>query len=303
MLSRTRSGLEGRWFYEQKGNLEGLVLHGVTEPQDRSYELTEALSTGEITGKILLHEEGSTLRGEWTTPTGARTLPVTLSPEIRAREGDNVVRAKRIMVKYAGPPALIAAGFLPVIDGPAARQMTPNLTLQKLAGDDEKTLDGCCTTNVAFEVLHHDSRVVTIATAVSTLGAYPSSHGSTLSLRWATGARVGAEIFRPERKRELVRLLNARVHDAWRAKKRELSKGPTDTTSCGPDVIDAFMTGDGPSFVEAMLSSVYVHAKGIAFAFDFGFPHVVHACSPVVELELSWVDADPYLGTTGAPLH
>src|SRR5262249_18415949 len=134
----------------------------------------------------------------------------------------------------------------------------------------------------------------TIGTTVYTMGAYPSGHGSTVSVAWATGARVGADVLRSDKKRELVRMLDARVHDAWRVKKRELSR-PNDPASCGPDVF----AGEGPSFPKEMLDSVYVDAKGISFTFDFGFPHVVQACSPEVNLSLPWATARPFLNPSG----
>lgn len=294
-LSVTPSRLDGRWVYEGRGSAEGLKLESLAGSRDGTYDVREMTASGETAGKLLLQRVGSALRGEWKAPKGDRSLQVVLTPEVRAREGENVVRARRIVVKVAGPPATAAPGFLPVIEGPAALRMMPNVTLKKLVGDDEGSLNDCCTTGVDFEVLHHDARVVTIATRVSTMGAYPSVTESTVSLAWATGDRIGAEAFRSDKKADLARLLNSRVHDSWRASKRELSKGPSDQAACG-DVL----RGEGPSFTEKNLDSVYVDAQGISFMFDFDFPHAVRACSPLVDLRLPWAAAQPYLDLSGS---
>lgn len=218
-LSVEPSRLEGRWVYEGRGSADGLVLESTSSSGDRQYDVREKTASGETSGELFLERSTRGFEGEWKSPKGNRSFPVILTHELRAREGDDVVRARRIMVQHAGPPATAVPAFLPIIEGPAAARMMPNLTLEKLTGDDEREL-GDGTTGIDFEVVHHDARVITFSTSVSTTGAYPSVHGRIVSFAWATGARVDGQALRAEKKRELVRLLDGRVRAAWRAKKR-----------------------------------------------------------------------------------
>jgi hypothetical protein len=59
------------------------------------------------------------------------------------------------------------------------------------------------------------------------------------------------------------------------------------------------MSGNGPSFGREALERVYVDDAGLEFEFDFGFPHVVQACSPEVDLSVVWAEARPYLNPAG----
>jgi hypothetical protein len=295
-LTRTPTRIEGRWVYEGRGSAEGLALEGTM--QEGSYDLRETTNAGELTGKLSLVANRSSLEGAWTKPDGSGSLPVLLTPEIRAREGDNVIRARRILVKDPGPPVTVFAGFVPEVDGPAAARLSPNLTLMRLLGTDEKEL-GPGFTSLGFDVVFHDPRYLTVATYVGTMGAYPSGYGKIASFVWETGARIGAGAFRRDKRAELVRLLDARVHAAWRAKKAELMKGPTADTTCGPDVANNFMPGDGPSFSATTLDDVHVESDGVEFGFDFDFPHVVQACTPTVDLHLPWAEVGAYVDPNG----
>lgn len=294
-IARTASRLTGRWVYEGRGSAEGLLLEGPAATGQGAYAVREATVSGKPTGAVWLSASGTKLDGTWQRLDGTGSLPVILRRELRAREGENVVRARRVMAKRkAGEPGNVAVAFLPVVDGPAAARMNPHLTLKALTEDEEGDLgDGI--TEVSFDVVHHDARVLTITTAVYTMGAYPSAHGSTVTLSWSTGRKLGADVLRPEKRNDLVALLDRRVHEAWNAKKRELAKGPTAESDCGPGVIDGFMRGDGPSFTPDMLETIYVDAEGIGFTFDFDFAHVVRACSPEVDLRLPWSEAQAFV--------
>jgi hypothetical protein len=171
----TPSRLSGRWVYEGRGSAAGLALEGAVTTTRGTYAVRET-DAGEASGEFVLSVRGARLEGTWSKPDGSRSTPVFLTKEIRAREGENVVRARRIfVVRHAGPPKEALPGFLPVVEGPAGAPMMRHLTVEALTGDEERDF-GEGTTEVDFEVVHHDARVLTLATTVSTLGAYPSSH-------------------------------------------------------------------------------------------------------------------------------
>ena len=229
------------------------------------------------------------------------TVPAASALEVRAREGANLVKARRLQWTCEHDEPKDHSGFAPAIEGPAAQRMAPNISLQTLLRIDENELrnDGCGTTGIDFEVKFHDTHVVTLYAHVQTMGAYPSGYGTIATLLWATGAKVGADAFRADKKRELVKLLDARVHEAWRTTKRSYAKAPKDPNNCGPDVVSGFMDGEGPSFDEGRFAGVYVTESGLDFNFGYDFPHVVQACAPVVDLKLQWATARAYLDAQG----
>ncbi|HVH42917.1 MAG TPA: hypothetical protein VM925_11260 [Labilithrix sp.] len=298
-LSVTPGRIEGRWVYEDRGSPEGLKLASASEAHGNVYELHETTVSGQPTGELSLGREGASLTGTWQKPGSDRSLRVVLTRELRSRSGDQLVRARRIMVKHLGPPASAVPDFLPMVEGPGADSVMRELTLKNVLGQDERELDDG-TTGLDFDVVHHDERFLTISMFMLTMGAYPSGYGKAVTVARRTGARIGAEAFRLDRREELVRLLDARVRAAWQAKKRELMAGPTSDTTCGPDVVTGFMSGRAPSFSPAMLDTVFVTARGIAFQIDIELPHVVRACSPEVDLSLSWAEARPYLHPHGS---
>ena len=99
--------------------------------------------------------------------------------------------------------------------------------------------------------------------------------------------------------RELVKLLDGRVHNAWTAAKRTFAQRPTDESSCGPDVVSDFMHRDAPAFTPAMLDGIFVVERGIVFGFDFDVPHAVKACTPPLDLSLPWAQAQAFLDPKG----
>jgi len=217
-----------------------------------------------------------------------------VATKVDVSEAKNVVRARSVMVSVVGQPAKKVPVHLPVVEGPAAARMAPNLTLMALVGEDEASLSDV-TSEVDFTIVHQDARVLTLNVEVQTMGAYPDSHGNVVTLVWASGAPIHSEIFLPAKRAELARRLNDRVQSAWQSKKRAYAKGPNDESSCGPDVADSFMTEGAPVFSEGTLAQVYVVADGIAFSYDYALPHAVKACTPTVNLHLTWSEASPYL--------
>ena len=301
-LAVTPTSIRGRWFYEAHGAASGLAVEcsSKTSPL-KTCDGNETGDKNAVTGKIHLERAGASFVGSWEKPGGSDQLGVELSPVVRSRGADHVITARRIMQK-AGSSPQSGALFVPSVQGAASARIAPVLTLKALLDENEKDLtgDGSGVTGLDFDVLRDDDRFLTIHIEEQTMGAYPDSHGASASFDWSSGKRIGASAFLPEKKAAIVKLLNARVHDAWRAQKTALSKKKTASSSdCGPDIAENFMDGDGPSFTAKELDTVFVTKTGIDFAFDFAFPHAVRACAPEVDLALPASDAKPFVDPKG----
>lgn len=300
MLTVTGSSITGRWFYEKGGGVEGLAIEAHAHGNQKDHYVgTEQIADGGISGELSLERRGVELTGSWSKPGAEKKLLVILTPEVRSKVGDHVVRARRVMIKSAAPGEAPTAGFMPIVEGAAAARAMPSLTFKALLGEDETELIGGTITALDFDVVLDDARLLTLAITEDTMGAYPSSNVLTDTLDWTTGKKIGAEAFAADKKAALAKLLDKRVHDAWKAKRKELARAPAKPGECGPDVVQGFMDGAGPSFTVAMLDGVQATKSGLSFAFDFGFPHVVLACSPEVDLSISWADAATFVDPKG----
>jgi hypothetical protein len=292
--------ISGRWFYEKGGGAEGLVVEAHALGTTKNHFVgTEMISDGGVSGDLSLERSGVEITGSWSKHGVEKTLPILLTPEVRSTRSDHVVRARRVMMKNDGLLATTNPGFLPVIDGPIAARIMPSLTFKALLGDDESELVGGTIIGLDFDVVLDDGRLLTLAITEETMGAYPSMIVLTDTFDLQTGKKIGAEALRSDQRAALARLLDKRVHDAWKAKKQELAKAPVKEGECGPDVANGFMDGSGPSFTVAMLDGVAATKDGLTFDFDFGFPHVVLACSPSVDLSLSWKEASAFVDPKG----
>ncbi|MEO7112614.1 MAG: hypothetical protein ABI183_19365 [Polyangiaceae bacterium] len=299
-LSVSDRAISGRWFYEKGGAAEGLAIEAHAAATTKNHFVgTEMIADGGVSGDLSLERSGVELTGSWSKHTAGKTLPILLTPEIRSKSGDHVIRAKRVMIKNDGLNATTNPGFLPVIEGPEAARITPSLTFKALLGDDESELVGGTITALDFDVLMDDNRLITLAITEETMGAYPSSNVLTDTFDLQTGKKIGADALKVDQKVALAHLLDKRVHDAWKSKKQELAKAPVKEGECGPDVANGFMDGSGPSFTVALLDGVAATKNGLTFDFDFGFPHVVLACSPAVDLSLTWKEASAFIDPKG----
>jgi hypothetical protein len=299
-LSVSEATISGRWFYEKGGGAEGLAIEAHTLGKAKNHFVgNETIADGGISGDIALERSGVEITGSWSKHGTDKTLSILLTPEIRSTRSDHVVRARRVMMKNDGPVASTNPGFLPVVDGAVAARITPSLTFKALLGDDESELVGGTITGLDFDVVLDDGRLLTLAITEETMGAYPTVNVLTDTFDLQTGKKIGAEALRSDQRSALARLLDKRVHDAWKAKKQELAKAPVKEGECGPDVATGFMEGSGPSFTVAMLDGVAATKDGLTFDFDFGFPHVVLACSPSVDMSLSWKAASAFVDPKG----
>jgi hypothetical protein len=296
-LSLSSRGLEGRWVYEKTGSPGGLKLTSLGPPKAGRYPVRESTDAGELAGELELAVTGIALTGSWHKPGKEGSLAVLLTRQERSRRGDTIVQARVITGKPRDSATSAGVGFAPVVVGPVAARLNANLKLKKLLDEDDAHLEEW-TTTLDFDVLHHDDRILTIALLEETMAAYPSSHGVTASFDLRTGTRLGREIFVHDRAK-LSKKLDAMVRAAWRDKKRELMKRPDAGSDCGAEVAETFMSGDGPSFTIESLDTVFADVRGLHFGFDFGFPHVALACSPTVDLSMSWAEAKTFLDPAG----
>lgn len=292
------SAITGRWFYEKGGGAEGLAIDAHAS-QKNHFVGTERIADGGISGDLSLEHHGVELTGSWSKHASDQTLLIILAPEIRSKVGDHVVRARRVTIKSHTPSSTATAGFLPVVEGPGSARITPSLTFKALLGDDETELVGGTITALDFDVVLDDDRLLTLVINEEIMGAYPTSNVLVDTFDWKTGKKIGAEAIAADKRIALVNQLDKRVHAAWKAKKKELAKAPAKEGECGPDIAHGSMDGDGPSFTAAMLDGVSATKDGLAFDFDFGFPHVILACAPQVDLSLPWKDARAFVDPNG----
>jgi len=300
VLTVSDSAITGRWFYEKGGGAEGLAVDTRALGTAKGHYVgSERIADGGISGDLLLDRRGVELTGSWSKHADDETLFVILAPEIRSKVGGHVVRAKRVKIKSDTPGATVSAGFLPIVEGADASRIRSSLTFKALLGDEETELVGGTITALDFDVVLDDARLLTLAITEETMGAYPSSNRLVDTFDWTTGKKIGAEAFAEDQRAALVKQLDKRVQDAWNAKKRALAKLPEKPGECGPDIAHGFMDSERPPFTAAMLDGVSAKKDGLAFDFDFGFPHVIQACSPEVDLSMPWKDAKGFVDQKG----
>ena len=287
------TSVTGRWTYD-KGGKEGLRLTSKSATP-KSFEAEESTDDGRVTGLVSLSLEDGAWRGTWTKPGETDGPDVQLTRELRSRHGQTSVLARTVLMDFAGSAfgKHVIAGFLPRVDGAGTEALARTLGLPALLDEAEADLDS--TTSLDFSVDFHDARFVTFQTTAETMGAYPDSHFSRRTFLWSTGKRVGVEALLPAKRAALVRVLDAKVKAVWKAAQKR-SAGPDD--ECNLDGAEGF--GSSPvGYVAASLGDLSLDAKGLRFAYDFGFPHVMAACEPAIELSLSWAEAKPYLDPQG----
>jgi hypothetical protein len=244
---------------------------------------------------------GVTFQGAWQKPSkNAEGLPVLLSREERARLGDNRVLARRVLHTTATPRGTSTVTvFVPVIEGPAAARLMPNVTKLIAAQVDVDEPDSWAgLTALDFDVSFADVRVLTLDVVWTRYGAYPSAGGARRSFDWATGAPIDRASFRPDKRESLVKLLGTRVLAAWKQKRDELVAVGDKPGECDMEIADSFFT-DPPTVTADILDSVAVGGQGVTFDFDMDLPHVALACSPSADLSFSWEAIRPFLDPRG----
>lgn len=298
------TSIEGRWFYESHRAAGGLGVSCKSKSENGPCDGSELGDKDAVTGKIHLERVGPSLVGSWEKPTGNDQLGVRLTPVVRSRGADHVITARRLLPKRPKGSQDAGVFFAPAVEGAAAARLAPSITVKALFGMSENDLiaadgaDNVTTTSLDFDVLRDDDAILTLSWTIETMGAYPDSSTQFGSFAWATGKRVNASAISTDKKAGLVKLLNGRVHAAWRAKKAEYAKAPPNA-DCGKDVAESFMDGDGPSFTAQQLDGIYATKSGIAFDFGFDFAHAVRACQPEVDLSMTAAEAKPFLDPKG----
>lgn len=140
--------------------------------------------------------------------------------------------------------------------------------------------------------IHHDGGgVLDISFRVSGVGAYPSSYATHIAIDLASGERLTAKsVFRSDLQAELAQRVDREVQKAWRealtAQKEGGEEEPLDF-------------GEAPHFTVDNLDDFLVLDEGVAFRFDFGFPHAIEAATPNSEFLIPRAEIAGFLRPQG----
>jgi hypothetical protein len=190
----------------------------------------------------------------------------------------------------------MGVGFLPVVVGPSADRLSPQIALQAMFGEDSFQEES---TDLDFDIAYEDARLFTLHTSIYFTGASSSADSRTVSYRWDTGVSLGIEVFRADRIHAVLKLADAKVHASWRAHKAALMKETAEGT-CGRDQVGE---GDGPSVTKETLTAVVVDGKGISLlgplSGEVSLPSAYRACEPQLDRHLAWAEVRSYLDAAG----
>ncbi len=140
--------------------------------------------------------------------------------------------------------------------------------------------------------IHHDGDgVLDVSFRVSGVGAYPSSYAIHLAIDLVSGERLTAKsVFRSDLQAELAQRVDREVQKAWR-EAMEAQKESADDEA--PDL------GEAPHFAVENLEDFLVLNEGVAFLFDFGFPHAIEAATPRSEFLIPRAEIAQFLAPLG----
>ncbi|HXU33639.1 MAG TPA: hypothetical protein VN851_23975 [Thermoanaerobaculia bacterium] len=137
--------------------------------------------------------------------------------------------------------------------------------------------DGTWLQGIDYTVDYNRNDILSLTYTVSGMGAHPSESEHRLSVRISTGRPLGVEeTFRPEGRKTLAGFIDQRLQKAIKAKLAELE--PDDRAEL-QERLDG-RKGGKPVFRVTNLVGFEVVEDGVAFFYEFDFPHAYLAWEP-----------------------
>lgn len=304
-LSFTGRQVSGRYSYQNK--LDWLSLEGTVSGMRITLVEREAPTVSSPEGKITGNFEGqvqldSSITGTWRTIDGTRNLPFSLTRERFLMVPDSVVLTLEEFNDcdcYAGTRVRISDRRLSV---------WVNNTL--FANVNEFYEDCPCENeNGAVrgiveekkEVIFNKNNLLTIRTATSGIGAYPTSDVNYSNFSLVTGERITVPALfkqqsRPEGRDFLLELLKQRIErqittleQGKSAAEREDGKTLREQTVRIMEILSA----------DSWPRTFHIDNDEIIFRYDLGYPHVMQAIAPSEDLSVAIDKLKTYLDPAG----
>jgi hypothetical protein len=171
-----------------------------------------------------------------------------------------------------------------VVTGDAARARAVQTLLDAQSVDFRS--DDCWLTFLDYTVHHDDHGVLDVTFRASGSGAYPSTQVAHIAIDLTTLERIRAnDAFSSRSHAALAASVNGKARAAWNAAAK-LHAG-------------ALFERPMPAFGREHLDHFIVHADGVTFFFDFGFPHAAEAATPVSEFAFTRAEIRRFVAPEG----
>jgi len=142
-----------------------------------------------------------------------------------------------------------------------------------------------------YKVNYNKNGILDITLSVSGSGAYPSSYNRTVVVDLATGNRVRpADVF--------IDLAGLTVK-CRRIQQAEVKRSLADIKKNEPDADDPESLFAEAKFTIENLKEFTVSDRGIAFLYDYGFPHVLQGLQPDGRYFIPWSGMKPFIRPGG----
>ena len=143
-----------------------------------------------------------------------------------------------------------------------------------------------------YEVLFNKHNVLCIGLSIQGTAAYPSGSDHYVVLDSTNGTVAGPSSVFVDRVK-LAELVNKRMAKAIA---EVVARWKTDPDL--KDLDEKELLGD-KVFEVKDLENFSVDAKGVAFRYEFGFPHAILAAEPDNEFDLTWKEMKPFINPRG----
>ena len=142
-----------------------------------------------------------------------------------------------------------------------------------------------------YKVNYNKNGILDITLSVSGSGAYPSSYDRTVVVDIATGNRV--------RPADVFVNLSGLAAKCRRIQQTEVKRSLADIKKNEPDAEDPESLFAEAKFTTENLKEFTVSDRGVAFLYDYGFPHVLQGLQPDGRYFIPWNEMKPYIKPGG----
>jgi hypothetical protein len=142
-----------------------------------------------------------------------------------------------------------------------------------------------------YKVNYNKNGILGITLSVSGSGAYPSSYDRTIVVDLAAGNRV--------RPADVFVNLSGLAAKCRRIQQSEVKRSLADIKKNEPDAEDPESLFAEAKFTTEDLKEFTVSDRGVAFLYDYGFPHVLQALQPEGRYFIPWSEMKPFIKPGG----
>ena len=298
------SKISGSYYYVKVG--KPIVLRGSISSAGK-VTLEELDQTGKPTGVFKgSFTTDNEFAGTWSKPDGSGAMPFA----VKAAPASNHPTDTQGGVQIASKEAVLVRGrkgsdykqatiSYPVVSGISDPQVLAKvqkaISLKSVFGSSLEEYraefkESFWLDEINYEVNYNKNELLDLTFNIAGTGAYPSGSSKHVLLSLKTGDPVkAADAFKAGSLIALTRL----VRKAFQASVEQAIK---DQAKEGEDVKDLFA---GKTFNEKNLDQFMVSDKGLAFLYDFDFPHVAKAAEPDGTYFFSFGDLKPFIKPEG----